>query len=373
MKRSTSLLPKGKGTRTILLIAAVVLVASILMVALIAPATAHKGARPMLTGTVTGEGSEPVGGVRVQVLSGTTVVARGETNDKGQYRIGVPVGTYDVAFSARTYETLIDAAVVVTDPSTTLDAALVRLPVLTGTVTDGSAPVRGVKVKALSGATVVGRGETNRDGVYKVYVPAGTYDVSFERRTFEPLAYPGVVVSGPSTTLDATLVHLPILTGTVTGAGGLPVMDAHVKVLSGATVIAKAETGVDGQYSVYLPAGTYDVQVCAKTYEPWSSAGAVVAGPSTTLDAALTLLPVLTGTVTDAGALPLDDVHVKVMSGATVVARGETDASGQYTVYVPAGTYDVAFCLWGYDPVTSLGAVLTGPSTLLDAVLTPTL
>jgi len=358
--------------RRIIGLASAGLFVAILLAVLVAPAAAGKAVQPMLTGQVTGAGSLPLHDVHVQVLSGSMVVAKGETNRDGQYRVRVPAGTYDVTFDRKTYEPLTSSGVVVIAPSTTLDAALTQLPMLTGLVTGADdLPLRGVHVQVLSGSTVVAKGHTNRDGQYEVFVPAGTYDVGFCCKTYEPLTSSGVVVTGPSTTLDAALTRLPMLTGVVTGADDLPLREVHVQVLSGSTVVAKGETDWTGQYQVFVPAGTYDVKFCSKTYEPLTSSGVVVTGPSTTLDAALTRLPMLTGMVTGAGSLPLDDVHVRVMSGSTVVAKGETDSSGQYEVFVPAGTYDVVFCIETYEILTDLGIAVAGPSTTLDAALTP--
>jgi hypothetical protein len=41
-----------------------------------------------------------------------------------------------------------------------------------------------------------------------VFVPAGTYDVSFGRYDYQTLTDPGVGVSGPTTALNAALTKL---------------------------------------------------------------------------------------------------------------------------------------------------------------------
>ena len=355
--------------RTALIIGGAMLLLAVLLVALVAPASAHRGYKPTLTGTVTGEGGVALSGAHVQVLSGGTVVAKAITNRYGVYRARVAAGTYDVTFDCKTYALLTDSAVAVAEPSTTLDASLTRLPALTGAVTDGTSALRGVKVKVMSGAEVIGKGVTNRDGVYKVYVPEGTYDVTFSKYAYNPLTDSAVTVAGPSTTLDAVLNQSPVLTGTVTGAGGAPVDEARVMVLSGGTVVGHGETDETGVYRVSVPEGTYDVQICAGTYVPFSGTGIVVAAPSATFDAALTQLPGLTGVVTGDGGAPLAHVRVKVFSGNDGVACGITDETGVYTVFVADGSYDVTFCAKGYQPLTDTGVVTAGPSTTLDAAL----
>ena len=107
-----------------------VLVAAILLVALALPATANAFTpQPMLKGQVTAAGSlMPLAGVKVQVMSGTTVIAQTFTGWNGFYHVSVAAGTYDVQFSRKGYETLTDTAVIVTGPMTTLNAQLTAAP-----------------------------------------------------------------------------------------------------------------------------------------------------------------------------------------------------------------------------------------------------
>jgi hypothetical protein len=338
-------------------------------VAIAAPASAHHGVKPTLTGTVIGDNGEALRGAHVSISSSGTVVAKAIAGRDGKYRARVPAGTYDVTFSCNTYASLTDTAVVVGETSTSLDATLTRLPILTGTVTDGTSALRGVWVKVMNGSTVVGAGVTGRSGVYKVYVAEGTYTVTFSRYGYSPLTDTAVAVTAPSVTLDAVLNHLPELTGTVTGEGGAPVQDARVKVLSGTTVVGCAETDSTGVYHVAVAEGTYTVQISACTYAPFSNAAVAVTAPSTTFDATLTRLPLLTGTVTGDGGAPLPHARVIVKNASGFVACGQTDENGVYKVYVADGTYDVVFCARGYQPLTDPGVITTGPSTTLDTTL----
>ena len=327
-------------------------------------------ALPKLVGQVTKAGPIPLAGVKVEVLSGSTVVAKTMTGWGGYYRVAVAAGTYDVRFSRTGYETLVDPGVVVAAPSTTLDATLVALPKLVGQVTKaGPMPLAGVKVEVLSGSTVVAKTMTGWGGYYRVAVAAGTYDVRFSRTGYETLVDPGVVVAAPSTTLDATLVALPKLVGQVTKAGPMPLAGVKVEVLSGSTVVAKTMTGWGGYYRVAVAAGTYDVRFSRTGYETLVDPGVVVAAPSTTLDATLVALPKLVGQVTKAGPMPLAGVKVEVLSGSTVVAKTMTGWGGYYRVAVAAGTYDVRFSRTGYETLVDPGVVVAAPSTTLDATL----
>ena len=356
---------------------AVAFIVAIMAVAFVAPAaaSAHPSAHPtqdVLTGQVTDAGALPLSHVKVKVMSGTTVVAQAKTDWKGNYWVTLPAGSYDVKFSRYGFETLTTPAVVVSAPSTTLNATLTPLPKLLGQVTDaGALPLKNVKVKVMSGTTVVAQAKTDWKGNYWVTLPAGSYDVKFSRYGFETLTTPAVVVSAPSTTLNATLTPLPKLLGQVTDAGALPLKNVKVKVMSGTTVVAQAKTDWKGNYWVTLPAGSYDVKFSRYGFETLTTPAVVVSAPSTTLNATLTPLPKLLGQVTDAGALPLKNVKVKVMSGTTVVAQAKTDWKGNYWVSLPAGTYDVKFSRYGFETLTTPAVVVSAPSTTLNATLTP--
>lgn len=77
---------------------------------------------------------------------------------------------------------------------------------LTGTVTgkDGIL-LANARVKVMNPWKCVAFGTTDAKGVYKVYVPAGTYKVSFWAKGYKYLTLKDVVTVAPSTTLDAAL------------------------------------------------------------------------------------------------------------------------------------------------------------------------
>jgi hypothetical protein len=78
------LIAKNRSRRRLIVgLAGVGILVAILVVTLVAPAVAGRGTQPVLTGQVTGAGSVPLRDVHVQVMSGSTVVARGETNREG--------------------------------------------------------------------------------------------------------------------------------------------------------------------------------------------------------------------------------------------------------------------------------------------------
>jgi hypothetical protein len=95
------------------------------------------GPHGTLTGTVTdASNSNPIAGAKVDTSFGSTT-----TDATGHYSIGLPVGTYDVTYSAFGYATHTENNVQITDGNTTtVNVALQPSPsvTLSGTVTDGS-------------------------------------------------------------------------------------------------------------------------------------------------------------------------------------------------------------------------------------------
>ncbi len=82
----------------------------------------------------------------------------------------------------------------------------------------------------------------------------------------------------------------------------------------------------------------------------------------------------LTGTVTDQGSgLPISGAEVTITNPTPPPAdwTTTTDASGQYTMDVPTGTYDVDIAAYGYQATTLTGVVIDdGQTTIADAALT---
>jgi N-acetylneuraminic acid mutarotase len=95
-----------------------------------------------LSGTVTDANTnDPIAGATVDASSGGQSLGSTSTDANGHYSITLPVGTYDVAFSAFGYHSDTKTGIDITDgDTTTVDDALTPAPsvTLSGTVTDGS-------------------------------------------------------------------------------------------------------------------------------------------------------------------------------------------------------------------------------------------
>jgi hypothetical protein len=77
--------------------------------------------------------------------------------------------------------------------------------VLTGKVSDGTEPLIGATVKASRGAEFVRGTVTDYNGVYRIQLEPGTYDLEFSYTGYQSQKILGVRISTASTTLDVTL------------------------------------------------------------------------------------------------------------------------------------------------------------------------
>jgi N-acetylneuraminic acid mutarotase len=138
------------------------------------------GPHGTLAGKVTdASNSNPVAGAKVDTSFGSTT-----TDANGNYSIGLPVGTYDVTYSAFGYATHTETNVQITDGNTTtVNVALQPSPSVTvsGTVTDGSG--HGWPLYARIDVAGKPGGPDFTDpitGHYSIKLPANaTYDVTF--------------------------------------------------------------------------------------------------------------------------------------------------------------------------------------------------
>ncbi len=168
-----------------------------------------------LAGLVTDSvGGDPLSGVLVELLDGSTVVGT-DLTDNGNYTFaGINAGTYDVRASAEFYETkTISDVQIEAQQVETLDIALAaNWGSVTGVVTNSvtSQTVSGVTVEIKQDLSVVGADVTDIDGIYHVdSLIAGTYDLAATHIEYETAVHPGLTVSARET-LNQNLSMSPL-------------------------------------------------------------------------------------------------------------------------------------------------------------------
>ncbi|MBN2847640.1 MAG: cell wall-binding repeat-containing protein [Coriobacteriia bacterium] len=270
------------------------------------------------------------------------------------------------------------------------DLIVGRRQTLSGTVTDESTgdPLSPVTVRVWEktgggGSYTATSTASAADGSWSTLIDPGTYRVEFNPVMLD-LGYvveyydgvrsltdatPVVITNAGADWLDATLIKGGSITGTVTAlASGAPLAGIRVRpyVWNGSSWEwsgSETATQADGGYVVpMLWPGTYRVGFSdaggvyaseyyedSATIEDADSVTVTNGGVTTGVSVALSRKGVITGTVTQAvGGGVLNGIEVAVRNvslgggwgGAQVVT---TNASGVFTAYVDAGTYEVRY------------------------------
>ncbi len=167
----------------------------------------------------------------------------------------------------------------------------------------------------------------------------------------QPRWIPLVVIAGLCLAVPAGAATL---TGTVRNeaAAGLGNVDLDfVDQCSGDNIFLSGDkTAADGTFAIVVPAGTYDVRFtppAGSTVAAWEIQNVVVSANASL--GVITLHPgrLVSGTVLTPSLGPAAGVDLKFVDRATdrrvYLTKDLTNASGQYSVRVPPGAYDIDF------------------------------
>jgi len=247
----------------------------------------------------------------------------------------------------------------------TVDLGTIVLPpgvALSGRVVDaGGFPVANVNLDIFdeNGSRLVTPFDrTDLFGNFIVGVPATPIEVGYDARpVLFPLLASQRIGYSPTSNLDVGDVVLPpgiLVSGSVATTFSAPVVNADLDFSDAATG-ERAYTPGDntddfGNFSVTVPTGVYDIQVCPMPADLLVSKE--VDGLPLTINinlGTLLLEPgfLLSGTLTNASGTPVGGVDIDIedsITGATIaLCDDDTNAMGFYSVLVPIGTYDITF------------------------------
>jgi PKD domain len=262
---------------------------------------------------------------------------------------------------------------------TGINASLVPGVTITGHVgaAAGPADLPFVTVSAQDPASVdqccvppVQQVQTDIHGAYTMVVPTGSWLVNFQpdptqsvigvwysppNNTFDP--HLATLVTDGGVNVDATLPQGFPVTGRITIANSNPVVGlARVNVSanllnadgSSGPFISGATTDVNGNYSILLPAGSFELftsppagYVGTPTNIAVSSLGAVTGSTSLALQAG----SIVSGRVTDSAGNPVTAASVQAFPVGASCCQGspqeQTDANGNYQLTLPNGSWIV--------------------------------
>ncbi len=307
------------------------------------------------------------------------------TDTNGAAKIYVSPGTYSVQGFAPGFGPFTAQTATVTNgsnPSVTFTVNTGALKTVSGTVTVGGVGVAGMNIGAYgTGGTSGGNGtQTDANGSYTLYLPAGTYKVSGWSPSTGGLAEQAVdISSADASSIDWTLGAQGTLHLTIHHASGLSLFagafDSTTGMGNGTN--SWTTTGTDKIADITLPAGThYTVQANSPGLGQFGSqTGVTITGGGTTnitFDAtASTTLATLSGSVTSGGpGVANINVWASRSDGPGFFST-LTDASGNYSLSVPDGkTYNVGVRSLNYIPDQGDATVAVSGNTTQDFTLT---
>ena len=273
--------------------------------------------------------------------------------------------------------------------------AAAALVTLTGKVTDaGGAGIFNVTigfVDACSGATAPAAGNvTSTTGDFRATVNAGVYDLEFSPPAgslYHAWRIRNFDLTASQTLAPVSLAFGIIVSGRVNDPGGAGIANVFVRFFppgsSDRTFAARDRTDPAGNFSIVIPAGTYDVKYgppLGTRYlglvRPFVSIPGNTALPTVALASGL----LVSGTLTDstAQANPVVNANLDATDAATgerlFLSHDRTDAAGSFTLAVPPGTY-----VFGLKPEKcnllvgqeSAPAAITADTTLPAVALPP--
>lgn len=230
-----------------------------------------------ITGTVTDSGT-------AAVISGANVTCgsvKTTTGADGKYSITIQPGNYQFTVTKSGYVTNTTSGTTAAGDTKTVNVALVKLAILTGTITDKKTgnPISGANVTAggSSYATVA-------DGSYSLSIAPGSYNLVVSKSGYVTNTTAVSVTSGTTRTVNVALKSWGIITGIVTDKDtGAFIVGATVKADS-----VQNTTGADGKYTLIVEAGTYTVTITKQGYDTKSTSVTVGAGASQSANLAVT-------------------------------------------------------------------------------------
>jgi len=330
-----------------------------------------------ITGRVIDETGQPVPNVDLDftdLATGNDESVNGDTTDvNGMYTVIIDPAFYDVFFTAPPGGRLaghVEQSVNL-NVNQTVNVTLAPAWFISGQVfrADTSGPATGVDLdfeNVITGEKIfTPMDNTDLTGTYNVAVPRGIYRVNFDGPEPDLISDPPQLARGEllEVSLDGSAdITLPSITlplgfhveGQVIDDKGDAVVGADLDFIVSGTntkaVVRGDNTGAGGVYDTIVPAGTYDIEVDPPPGAP--AAAQMLVGVPIAADSVLgthILEPglLLFGMVKDpdGNALPRVDLDLRAsgLGNDVPTAWDKTDSSGQYFVYVAAGTYDIDF------------------------------
>jgi hypothetical protein len=336
-----------------------------------------------ISGKVTkSDGTTAIAGVAVQVQQSGVVKSITTTNITGNYSITIVTGTYDVSVSSTGYQPQTKTGYNVTNGSTvTVNFSLIQIPqkgIISGKVTktDGTTALSGVLVEAMQSGVTKLSATSDASGNYSIIIGTGTYNVKASVTGYLSQTKTGYnATNGSTNTVNFSLVGLSVakfgvISGKATQSDGTTAISgALIEALQLGVIKSSILTDANGNYSITIGTGTYDINASLSGYQSQTKTGYSVANGSTvTVNFSLTAVSsaqtgILSCTITTSTGSAITNAVISIYQGSTLVNQVLSDSSGKYSISLGAGSYDITVSKTGYQTATQKGVSITAGQT----------
>lgn len=316
-----------------------------------------------ISGRVTSADSgAPVAGADVFIENSLEVSKWVETTSDGSYAFeDLPAAVYTVTVQADGYVTIVRLVNTVEKQNITdNDFSLSSAGAISGQVTemDGTTPISGCLVLAISEEGEAGFAKTDVDGSYIIenLPPSSNYAVIFQKDGYAQASWNGLVEVEPgktNTEINLALALGATISGQVFGSDGIsPVSGAMVTAVVPGTGILTTTTSTDGSYSFdsLPPASNYTLWVDAVGLAAYYKDGISLSAGQHLANMNFQLVDLgvtgsISGRVVNEQNEPLANVTVYAFEDTSEqeggFATGITDAQGNYTLtgLIPSKNY----------------------------------
>ncbi|MCB4790804.1 MAG: carboxypeptidase regulatory-like domain-containing protein [Elusimicrobia bacterium] len=255
----------------------------------------------------------------------------------------------------------------------------VQKGIISGKLTkaDRTTAISGALVEILKSNVVRSTATSDASGNYSITIGTGTYDVKATLSGYQSQTKTDYSVSNGSTiTVNFSLTQISqakkgIISGKVTKSDGTTAVSVVlVEALQSGITKSSIMTDNSGNYSITIGTGAYDVKASATGYLSQTKTGYnVTAGSTNTVSFSLVDLSaakygVISGKVNKSdGTTAISGIVVEVLKSGIAKSNATTDISGNYSITIGTGTYDVKASATGYLSQTKTGYNVTAGST----------
>ncbi len=291
--------------------------------------------------TVLDDTSSPQVGLPVYAFDGTTYTGYNKTTDvSGQVTLTLPLGNYRFRADKNGTQFWSGSTNHCVVPGCLAATITTSIPTLITVLDPNGAPEVGLPVYAFNGTTYTGyNGTTDAAGQVTLTLPANSYRFRADKNGTQFWSGPDNHCTVPGCS-GATVTTSLLTVVTVHNSDGLPETGLPVYAFDGTTYTGyTGATDATGQVTFTLPAGNYRFRADKNGTQFWSGATNHCAVPGCAVVSITTSLQTVV-TVQDTDGVLQVGLPVYAFNGTTYTGfNGATNASGQVTFTLPAGTY----------------------------------